>query len=398
MPETIEQLLERVNELAKIKHKGAGENGARVHKVNGREPANAHDGESNNPPLIVTTAEFVTGFTPPDYLIDGLIQRRFLYSMTAPTNTGKTAIALRIAAHVDLGLPLAGREVDRGRVLFFAGENPDDVRMRWIKLLEEMQIEPEQSRVFWRAGSLQLSNQELRRRIDAEGAKHGPFALVFVDTSAAFFSGEDENSNTQMGAHARTLRSLVNLPGGPTVIVTCHPIKSPNNDNLLPRGGGAFIAEVDGNLVCIKQSDSQVVELHWQGKFRGPDFAPIPFQINVGKSAKLVDSKGRAISTVTARPISQVEVAEADAAAGFRQDRLLEALQKEPGASLADLAKALRWFYQNGEPNKTLVNRTLKALETARLVKKDGRRWVVTKAGQKAQNSRFTDETPAAPT
>lgn len=343
--------------------------------------------------LFMSTAEFVVGFTPPDYLIDGLIQRRYLYALTAPTGTGKTAIGLRLAVHVDFGLPLAGREVDPGKVLFFAGENPDDVRMRFIKLLEEVKIDPKASRIFWRAGGLKLSDKELRKRIDAETAKQGPFALVIVDTSAAFFEGDDENSNSQLGAHARMLRTLVDLPGGPTVIVTCHPTKNPNSDNLLPRGGGAFIAEIDGNLVCIKQPDSQIVELHWHGKFRGPDFAPIPFMITVGKSARLVDSKGRAISTVTAHPVSQLEVEEADSAARFRQDRLLTALQDNPSASLAALAKAVGWSYQNGEPNKTLVNRTLKALQAAHLIKKEGHRWVLTKSGEKAEKHCFNGET-----
>ena len=348
--------------------------------------------ENSTPPpgekLFLSTTEFVVGFQPPDYLIDGLIQRRFLYSMTAPTGSGKTAIACRLAAHVDQGLPFAGREVERGKVLFFAGENPDDVRMRTIKLLEEMKIEPDACGIVWHAGSLKLSDQELRKRIAAETKERGPFALVVVDTSAAFFEGEEENSNAQMGAHARMLRSLIDLSsGGPTVIVTCHPTKNAQMDNLLPRGGGAFIAEVDGNFVCIKQPDSHIVELHWHGKFRGPDFAPIPFKLTVGKSAQLVDSKGRAISTVTARPIDQYEVEEDNIAARSRQDRLLFALCDDPGASLAELGKKVGWFYSNGEPNKSLVNRTLKALQAARLIKKEGHGWVVTPSGLKLKKA-----------
>jgi AAA domain len=99
--------------------------------------------------LIQTSAEFVAGFVPPDYLIDGLIQRRFVYSMTAPTSTGKTSIALRLAAHTALGLPLGDREVEQGKVLYLAGENPDDVRMRWIKLCEELNVEPKIVPVFF---------------------------------------------------------------------------------------------------------------------------------------------------------------------------------------------------------------------------------------------------------
>jgi len=58
--------------------------------------------------------------------------------MTAPTGTGKTSVALRIAAYVALGLTLSEREVEQARVPFLAAENPDDVRMRWVKLCEEM--------------------------------------------------------------------------------------------------------------------------------------------------------------------------------------------------------------------------------------------------------------------
>ena len=241
--------------------------------------------------LIHSSREFVAGFVPPDYLIDGLIQRRYFYSMTAPTGAGKTCVAIRIAAHAALGLSLDGRNVEKVRVLFLAGENPDDVRARWIKLCEEMGQSPDTMDVFFLPGAPPISEAPIRKKIDAEAAKHGPFGLVIVDTSAAYFRGDDENSNSQLGAHARMLRSFVDLPGGPTVLVTCHPTKTPNMDNLLPRGGGAFVAEVDGNLVCVKAGS--VVELHWHGKFRGPEFEPISFKIQAGQSEKLKDAKGR---------------------------------------------------------------------------------------------------------
>ena len=86
------------------------------------------------------------------------------------------------------------------------------------------------------------------------------------------------------------MRSLVNLPGQPCVLVACHPVKHPDPSSILPRGGGAFIAEVDGNFTLSK-SDA-VVTLHWQGKFRGPDFAPIPFMLAPVTAEALKDSKG----------------------------------------------------------------------------------------------------------
>src|SRR5215469_9286631 len=87
------------------------------------------------PPPILSGAEFVASFVPPDFVIDGVLQKQFIYSLTAPTNAGKTAIMLLLAAHVALGRDIApGVEVERSRVLYLAGENPVDVMMRWIAM------------------------------------------------------------------------------------------------------------------------------------------------------------------------------------------------------------------------------------------------------------------------
>jgi len=59
-------------------------------------------------------------------------------------------------------------------------------------------------------------------------------ALVVVDTSAAYYEGDDENANVQMGIHARRLRALVGLPGEPCVLVACHPVKNATPDNMVP--------------------------------------------------------------------------------------------------------------------------------------------------------------------
>src|SRR5918993_463536 len=88
--------------------------------------------------FIKSSAEFVAGFVPPDYLIDHLLQRRFCYSLTGATGAGKTTVTLQMAASVALGRSFGGRGIEKGRVLFLAGENPDDIRMRWIALSEVM--------------------------------------------------------------------------------------------------------------------------------------------------------------------------------------------------------------------------------------------------------------------
>src|SRR5262249_37807364 len=145
--------------------------------------------------LIVPSTTFIANFQPPDYLVDGWLQRRFIYSFTGLTGTGKTAIALRLTAHVAFGLPLGAREVEQGKVLYLAGENPDDVRMRWIKLCEEMELNATTNAVFWREGTILLSNSNLWQLLIQDCRAAGPFALVVIDTAAAYYTGQDENDN-----------------------------------------------------------------------------------------------------------------------------------------------------------------------------------------------------------
>jgi hypothetical protein len=334
--------------------------------------------------LILTSAEFVAGFVPPDYLIDGLLQKRYIYSMTAPTGRGKTSIVLTMALFVAFGWLLAGRETEKGKVLYFAGENPDDVRMRWIKLCEEYDIDPNVVDVCFLAGKPPLSDTMVRNQIVTEAIKLGPFDLIIVDTSAAYFEGDNENDNVQAGAHARMLRSLGQLPGGPTVLVTCHPTKNADSDNLLPRGGGAFLNEVDGNLIVSGETGSMAVEVHWHGKFRGVDFAPMPFELIKATSENLVDKKGRKIWTVFARPITAEQQEVIDTEVQDRHNRLLRLMLEKPGLSLAKLAETLRWFYSDGKPGKSLVYNVLKRLARRKLVEQDSSsdHWILTNKGE----------------
>jgi hypothetical protein len=328
--------------------------------------------------LIQSSAQFVKDFVPPDYLIDGVLQRRYIYSLTARTGTGKTSIVMLISAHVGIGLRLGNRDVEQGNVLIFAGENPDDIRARWIAMSQRVPFDPDTIPVYFIAGRFKIS--QLIDRIRTEVQQLGGVSLLIIDTSAAYFEGEDENSNVQLGAHAARLRAL-DLPGGPCTIINCHPTKNAPDDNLVPRGGGAFVAEVDGNLTARK--DDMTVELHWQEKFRGPDFPPMHFLLTEVTHERLIDSKGRLVRTVVATHLSDTAKDDLSKIAGHDEDTVLKALKNNKGISIADLAKALGWLTPKGEPQKSKTHRVLIRLKKEGLVKQERRQWVLTPKARK---------------
>jgi hypothetical protein len=325
---------------------------------------------------IVSSSEFLAGFVPPDYLVDGILQRRFIYSMTAPTGTGKTAMALMLSAHVALGRNIGDIEVDKGRVLYLAGENPDDVRMRWLASAEKLGFDSDTVDVHFLPGVFRIS--EIYQRVYEEVQKIGPVALVIVDTSAAYFEGDDINADVPMGKHARLLRTLLRLPGEPCVVVCCHPVKNATPDNMVPKGGGAFLNEVDGNLTCAKVDS--LVTLHWQSKYRGPDFAPMAFELHTVTTERLKDSKGRPIPSVVAMPMSEEQRGQAEAVSMQDEDNVL--LQVNGSRSMTDIAMLLNWTIK-GKPNKSKVQRIAKRLTQRKLVTIERRNLVLTEKGKK---------------
>lgn len=332
--------------------------------------------------LIQSSAEFIANFVAPSYLLDGILQKHFCYALTAATGAGKTAIALRLAVHVALGRKLGERDVERGRVLFVAAENYVDVQARFIASAQHCGFDLGSIDVYFIAGKTKLS--EIADQVTAEARALGDLALVVVDTSAATFEGADENSNVDALTHAKRIRSLTELQGNPTVLLLCHPVKSATNDNLVPRGGGALLAEIDGNL-CARKGDSSI-EVHWSGKFRGMDFTPMAFRLDTVIADRLKDARGRNMPTVLATPIDDATRQVLAASERSDQDVVLRAISDNPGKSYADLAKLLGWTMGDGKPYAVKVRRAAERLAGDGLLIKERGNWVVASRGERELN------------
>jgi hypothetical protein len=326
---------------------------------------------------IETSAEFAE-FTPPDYLVDGLLIRKFLYSNTAITGGGKTAVALLLAAHVALGRSLGDMEIPReARVLYLAGENYIDVQMRWVALCDELGLKPKDLdlRFIRQAGPLSEVAEQIKEQVGTD-----EYGLLIIDTSVAYAEHEDENGNREAHAHAKRMRTLTELPGWPAVLANTHPIKNAKADDLVPRGGGAFLAEVDGNL-CLKKVDDTTVELHWQGKFRGPDFAPKLFRIRQATHPKLVDKNGRQLTTVVAEIVGQDEARQAASQANADENALMIAIKNSPRQPCAQYARTLGWVSVMGIPDTKKVTRIANRLIKEKLAARVRDRLRLTKKG-----------------
>ena len=327
-------------------------------------------------PESITT--FIGSYKPLEYVVDGLIVRGYLYSLTSRPNDGKTAVATALSLHIAVGRTFAGMAVSPGRILYLCGENPDDLRVRLVAACHEFGID--YAELYDSFDVIPLQFALSARLDDLTDACRGPYIGVFVDTSAAYFGGDAENDNTQLGNHARDLRELTSLPGHPFVVANCHPVKNPDRDNLLPRGGGAFLAEVDANLTLWKTGDS--VELSYT-KLRGPVFASIHFALKTVSPPELLDHKGRPLVSIVAVPQTDAEAHDAIRKVTEDENRLLYSMLHHPGQSFADWAGLCGWILSTGKPHKAKVQRLMKSLKAENLVASARGIYTLTAQGKK---------------
>jgi hypothetical protein len=315
---------------------------------------------------------FMSKFEPLAFVLDGVLRSGSLYTMTAKTGAGKTAfnVILALAVATGEGKRLIGHDVEQGRVLYIALENPDDVRMRFLAACFLLNINPAD------IGDLILIEDRRRKTEDIieDMSREGQFRLVIVDTFAAHFDGKDVNNPVESGEFMRRYRPIPQLPGRPTVLVSAHPVKNAARGNLVPYGAGAILNEVDGNLTL--ENESGRIALHWQGKIRGADFDPIAFRLEAPPCPDVIDIKGRQIAVPVLMPSTARAADQAEKTDDDLDIKLLCVRAENPRATLEDLGKAIGRAKSN-------VSGRLHKLASESLVEQAGSRWLVKPKGKR---------------
>jgi hypothetical protein len=167
----------------------------------------------------------------------------------------------------------------------------------------------------------------------------------------------------------------------------CHPTKRAGNDDLMPRGGGAFLAEVDGNIAVVVEDS--LLKVAPFGKYRGDMSWKQRYEIGVVKDhPKLKDARGRQMNSVVARPVGDGVAAVMEKRTDADMQLVLNAVHATLSASPSDLARILAWTYgAKSEPHVNRVRRNLDRLAKDKLVREVMGKWRATEAGQRELNA-----------
>lgn len=322
---------------------------------------------------MISEEQFLGMLEAPEYLVDGVVQKNKLYTLTGFTGHAKTSTLLYLAAQIIEGGCFFGvHEVDKGQVAFLAGENPSNVIGQWLCSREFHGVKS-MNRIHFHPGRFDLQSEMDRLLEDL--SKIDDLSLVVADTFQAFFAGDNDNDNIQMLNEAKQYRRLLELPQKPTVIIPCHPSgKKAAKDNLIPRGGGAFLNEVDGNFTVWKESDGRL-SFDWAGKLRGTPFDKIDLMAEVKTFETYKDHKGRKIPMTIVRPLLE---AEKTVRMEEQDQRMVDAMLIIHGdikTSKRSLATALGVGLGTSQ-------RLLEELQAEKLVAYKSRKYVITSDGE----------------
>lgn len=170
---------------------------------NGRRVPKRSEREGELALRIAFADELPEAFTPPDELVQGVITAGAGSVLYGDSNTGKTFVALDLAAAVARGVDWMGKRTEPGLVLYLAAESPASVQARLQAYQKHHSVRVPNFAIVQNAVNLFESDADTNAIIAAarqiEEQRGQKVRLIVGDTLARMSAGANENSGEDMG-------------------------------------------------------------------------------------------------------------------------------------------------------------------------------------------------------
>ncbi len=253
--------------------------------------------------------------------IRGWLPKRGIATLFGPPGSGKTWLALDMAAHLAANQPWYSHRTQGGPVVYVAFEGVGGVRNRLVPLLRKVGPAP----MYVLNGGLDLCDEEavsiLIKQIRTLGQEAGEAVQsVFIDTLARAIGGRDENSPEGMGAALKGASAIEKAING-LVLLVHHTGKDTSRG---ARGHSSLKGAVDAEISITRDGD--IITAVAEKVRDGEDGAKFSYQLQ--QVALGLDSDGEHVTSCYIEPMSNSPHESADATVQLpdKQQKLIEAL------------------------------------------------------------------------
>lgn len=217
--------------------------------IRSRRPAN--DPAS----FFVRIADMVA--RPPVFLVDGILEVDSLAVLFGDPASGKSLVAIDIAASVATGHPFHDHAVRAGSVFYIAGEGKNGLRRRFAAWEELTGCSIADAPLYASQAAVRFLDSEsaamVTVAIEGLAVTNGPPRLIVVDTLARNFGDGDENAQRDMTAFVAALDRLREQFPGSTVLLVHH---SGHGDKDRARGSSVLRSAVDSEYKVSKEGEA----------------------------------------------------------------------------------------------------------------------------------------------
>ncbi len=228
-------------------------------------------------------------FADPEFAIDGLIETESVGAIFGKPGSGKSFIALDMAASIASGTPYHGRDVLQGVVIYIAGEGHNGLKRRLMAWERHHGVSLANAPLHFSKRATNLLDQEAADGViaatDAVAQAEGkPPRLVIVDTVARNFGGGDENSTRDMSAFVAGVDSIKGRFPGCSVLLVHH---TGHGEGDRARGSSVLLGALDAEFRVELSGDTTT--LQGTKSKEGAIPPPIGFKahtVEIGRTAK----------------------------------------------------------------------------------------------------------------
>jgi len=231
--------------------------------------------------------------TEPDFLVDQMLERGSLAMIFGKPASGKSFLAVDLAASIATGRAFQGLKTQKGDVVYIAGEGYRGLKRRFNAWSKYHDVGPEEIRVMISRSAVDYRDegaaQELENELlKAKGDGLSPILFV-IDTLARNYGGGDENSNSEMGKFISVIDKF-NVKFDCATLIVHH---SGHGENERARGASALRGALDTEFSCKKDRSTVVISCTKMKDAEAPENLAMSLksvELGIAKDGKQISS------------------------------------------------------------------------------------------------------------